>query len=258
VQLTFIGISPNQHPFTIFSNRPFLISSTFVLAIISAAGLQLLLDFLKHKTLKQIALFVIILLPMLPLIVNFSANNESKNYIAHDYNLNLLKSMPPFGYLISTGRDNSTFPLYYLAKIEHYRTDVRLEIYYGRNCVDKNLLNDRLKKSDQSAIFIDLLPCGYNSLELVPYNFVYAFGDISGLPKSDIEQFTIRGLRSRLDYPNSKLKGLYYLKLAYAGAGNQEKAFSYFDKILQEIPENEQFRNFIDDFMQNKDGTGMF
>ena len=258
IQLTFIAMGHNLVPFTVFSNRPFYIPSIFITAIISAAGLQFLYDLLKNKTLQQAAVLIVVVLSVTPLIINFPQENESKNYIAHDFSMNLLESLPPDSYMLSTGKDNLTFPLYYLSKIEKVRPDVKVEIYYGRKCVDKNILNEKLKTTGKSVVFIDLLPCGYNSLNLVPYNFVYAYGDTSTLPPSNIDQFQIRGLRDKLDYPNDKLKGLYYLKLAYAHAEDGSITYDYFDKVRREIPENEQFKNFINDYLQNKDDTGMF
>jgi hypothetical protein len=259
VQLIFIAVSPKLHPFTLFSNRPFYISSIFVLTIISAAGLQFLFEQLHNKILSGIAAAAIISLPLMALVPNFGHNNESKNYIAHDFNKNLMASVPQDGYFISTGKDNLTFPLYYLKKIENFRPDVSLEIYYGRSCLQKNDLDERLATSGKKVLFIDLLPCGYKALDLKPYNFLYAYGDTTGLPPSeDINSYTIRGLRQDLDYPNGRLEGLYFLKLAYGQPQNPEKQFEIFDKIQNELPQLIQFKSFILEYIQNKDDTGMF
>ncbi len=257
IQLTFITMAPNLHPLTVFGNRPFCISAIFALLIISSAGIALIINPLKNRILRLAASLILILMALFPLLYNFTSNNESKNYIAHDFSANLLNSLPENAYLLSTGKDNLTFPLYYLEKIEKLRPDTTVEIYYGRTCVTKDLLDQKLEKSGQAVMFIDLLPCGYNSLDLVPYNFVYAYGDMSALPPSDIGRYTLRGLREKMDYPNSRLKGLYYLKLAYAATG-ETAAFSYIDLVQKEIPENEQFKNFISDYLQSKDDTGMF
>jgi 4-amino-4-deoxy-L-arabinose transferase-like glycosyltransferase len=258
VQLTFISAAPNLHPLTEFGNRPFYISATFVLLIISAAGLALAINPIKNRLLKLIVSIALVILMILPLTLNFSSNNESKNYIAHDFSLNLLNSLPPGGYMLSTGKDNLTFPLYYLHKIDNVRPDAQVEIYYGRGCVDKNLLDQKMKKSGRRVYFIDLLPCGYNAIGLTSYNFVYAYGDTSKLPPSDISRFTIRGIRETMDYPNDRLKGLYYLKLALSYPKDSTAAYNIFDKVLKEIPENVQFKNFITDYIQGKDDTGMF
>jgi 4-amino-4-deoxy-L-arabinose transferase-like glycosyltransferase len=262
VQLTFIAVGGNLHPFTIFSNRPFYIPAIFITAIISAAGIQFCYDLIKNTVLKMPAMLIIIALVIPPLAINFTSENESGNYIAHDFSLNLLNSLPQNSYMLSTGKDNLTFPLYYLSKIEKIRPDTEVEIYYGKKCVDNKILDDKLKKTGKSVVFIDLLPCGYNAVNLVPYNFVYAYGDTSTLPPANTDQPTIKGIRDKMDYPNSKLKGLYYLKLAYAYAynhpENSSETYNYFDKVRQEIPENEQFKNFINDYLQGKDDTGMF
>ncbi len=257
VQLTFIGVSANMHPFTIFSNRPFYLSSVFVLVIVCGAGLQFLANFMKNRKGKSLLTFVLILLPLCSLAANFSSNNESRNYIAHDFSLNLLNSLPKNAHLLSTGKDNLTFPLYYLRNIEGIRPDVDLEIYYSRKCADRQYLEGKLYEKNIPVLFIDLLPCGYNDLNLIPYNFVYAFGETGSLPAA-ARQFEIRGIRKKMDYPNDKLKGLYYLKMAILNANDSAVLDYYFNKIKIEIPENDQFKNFITDYRTGKDDTGMF
>jgi 4-amino-4-deoxy-L-arabinose transferase-like glycosyltransferase len=271
VQLMMIGVTPQLHPFTLFSNRPFYIPAIVTTLIISICGLQLIFDALKklsaasadaprrrQKLILKALLFTVVVLPLFPLASNFASNNESKNYIAHDFSKNLLESLPPNAYMLSTGKDNLTFPLYYLRKAENLRTDVDLEIYYGRTCVDKSYLDGKLEEKNAKVIFIDLLPCNYLDLNLVPYNFVYAYGDTGSLPETDIEKFALRGIRQNMDYPNNKLKALYYLKQAVAQTANESKMNEYFSKVAQEIPEQEQWKNFITDFRTDKDDTGMF
>ena len=256
IQLTFIGVSPNMHPYTVFTTRPFYIPSIFILAVISGIGLHFLLS--MSGSAKKILTYLCVLLLLAPLALNFYANNESRNYIAHDFSLNLLNSLPRNAYLLSTGKDNLTFPLYYLRKIENVRPDVDLEIYYNRKCADRDDLELRMMKRDLKLMFIDLLPCGYNSIGLVPYNFVYVYGDKAGLPPSRPEKYALRGLRKKLDYPNSKLKGLYYLKMALSSPEDMAALDYYFNKVKEEIPDNVQFQNFMRDFRSGKDDTGMF
>jgi hypothetical protein len=161
--------------------------------------------------------------------------------------------------MITTGKDNVTFPLYYLRKIENIRPDIDLEVYYGRDCVDENLLENRLIEKQQEAVFIDLLPCKYSSLNLEPYNFVYAYGNIDNLPPEKSELYNqVRGIKPRMDYMNNRIKGLYYLKLAIEDLENEDHLHEYFTKTLNEVPEQDAFKWFIDDFYQGKDTTGMF
>jgi len=260
VQLVFINVNADLHPYTLFSNRPFYMSAIVILTVVCGCGLAFMIDAVENKKARAFLSCFILVLPFLPLAANFTTNNESHNYLAHDFNRNLLESLPQNAFLITTGKDNLTFPLYYLRKIEHIRPDVDLEVYYGRECVDKNLMESRLEEKEQPAVFIDLLPCHYSSLKLTPYNFVYAYGDADRLPEQKPDVFTrIRGMRPQMDYMNNRLKGLYYLKMAILNMDKDTNKMNfYFDKLQQEIPNQDTFKWFIEDFFQGKDNTGMF
>jgi hypothetical protein len=60
---------------------------------------------------------------LVPFISNFSSHNRSKDFIARDFAINALNSIPQNGILITYG-DNDTFPLWYMQMAENYRTDV--------------------------------------------------------------------------------------------------------------------------------------
>ena len=257
-QLIFIAVTGNMHPLTVHSNRPFYLSSLLVLAIFSAAGLHLLVSSLKNRRVRTFLISALAILPLTTLAANFSDNNESRNYVARDFSYNLLQSLPKNGYLLSTGKDNLTFPLYYMRKVENVRPDVTLEIYYGKKCANRKTLEDKLSAKKLPFMFIDLLPCGYNDLDLTPYNFVYAYGDTTSLTKSAQKQFTLRGIRKKMDYPNSKLKGLYFIKMAILNESDPAIVDYYFNKVKTEVANVPQWQDFITGFKAGQDATGMF
>lgn len=255
-QLIWTTVSENMHPFSAFTLRPFLIPIGLIIFIIGVLGLKLIHEEIRNKKIKNALVYLFLGTVLIPLGLNFYANNESNNYLAYDFNRNLLESLPPNAYLISTGRDNMTFPLYYLKKIDHIRPDVDLEIYYGRNAVDESFLNSKKIEKNKDTIFLDILPPNYLKLHLAPYNFVFVYGQLE--PKSAADNFKIRGIRKTMDYPNNRLKGIYYLKLVLADPTDLQKMDYYFNKIATEIPENDQLNNFIKEYRQNEDYTGMF
>jgi 4-amino-4-deoxy-L-arabinose transferase-like glycosyltransferase len=258
VQLIFIAVNDRMHPLTAHSNRPFYLSSLLVLAIVTAAGMHLLVSSLKNKRYRSGILLALTFLPVGTLAANWSANNESHNYIARDFSYNLLQSLPQNAYLLSTGKDNLTFPLYYLRKVENVRPDVDLEIYYGKKCANRKTLEEKMSARDIRRMFIDLLPCGYNDLGLVPYNFAYAYGETSGLERASSTQFSLRGIRRKMDYPNNKLKGLYLIKMAILNEKDPETAEYYLNRVKNEIDNVPQLQDLITGLRTGDDKTGMF
>jgi hypothetical protein len=258
VQLIFIKVTNNMHPLTAFSNRPFYLSAILILAVFCGTGLRFLINSLNNRAVKATLTALMTFLPLTTLAANFYNNNESHNYIARDFSFNLLQSIPKNGYLLSTGKDNLTFPLYYLRQVEKIRPDINLEIYYGRDCPNRLTLEEKLSSKNLKHMFIDLLPCGFNDLDLTPYNFVYAYGDTSSLPPSSQKYFRLRGMRKKMDYPNNKLKGLYLLKMAILNEKDPPTAEYYFNKVKKEIDNVPQLQEFMWDLRAGLDKTGMF
>jgi tetratricopeptide (TPR) repeat protein len=88
---------------------------------------------------KHIAVILSILIPMIFIISNYSANDLSSNYIPYHFNRNILKTLKQNSTLFVYG-DNVMFPLAYLTKVEKIREDV--VIYDDIGCVFKNIYGD--------------------------------------------------------------------------------------------------------------------
>ncbi|CAH2031535.1 glycosyltransferase family 117 protein [Trichlorobacter ammonificans] len=76
----------------------------------------------RHRLLLP---FVFLLLPLFQLGLNFSSQDQHDNYLAHDYALNTLRTLPENGVLFTWG-DSGAFPLWYLHGVERMRQDVDL------------------------------------------------------------------------------------------------------------------------------------
>ncbi len=260
-QVAFVGINAEASPFTLHSNRPFYISAIIVVCIITFLGVEYIYRMLKNSRREiRLTTTILILIPVIPLFINFYGNNESGNYIAYDFNKNVLDSLPPNGNLISIGRDNHTFVLYYLKKIDHYRTDTNVEIYYYAGSPQKSYIDLKLKEKNASAIYFDLLPSRYIEIGFKPYKFLFKYGEdqYQTPPPEQFEQYKLRGMRPNMDYPNSRLIGLFYEKTALNYFASAEKVQEYFQKILNEMPMVSNFRYFINDYLRQTYQTGMF
>jgi len=246
--LVFIPLGADYETLSYSSAEPFIMPVVYILGLISACGFGWFAENISNRKIAVVFNVALIALPVMAVAKNFSPNNESKNYIAYDFNRNVLESIPQNGYLITTGRDNMTFPLYYLRKIENIRKDIHLEVYYAIGGLTKNYFEMKQKDNGGKPIFIDLLPPDYEQIGLKRYNFVYVYGtDPSSLPPQH-NNFILRGIRKDMDLNNNRLKGIYYIKMGLLQGDNIEKRRSYFDKVIEEITDNPELLNFVGDY----------
>ena len=108
-------------------------------------GLRRLESVIRNKKIVTVfAGFIVIL----PLVFNYNANDRSRNYIAYNYGLNMLKSVPKDGILFAS-QDNEVFILAYLKKVEKLRPDVT--VYDDLGCVFENIYGGDIMKLDMAA-----------------------------------------------------------------------------------------------------------
>lgn len=241
-----------------FSARPFMIPAILILGIMMILGYVYIIEIIPVKKVKTILTFLAFITVFAAIGTNFSKNNESKNYIAYDFNKNALMSVPPNGYLLSTGRDDMTFPLYYLRKAEGLRPDIQLEIYYSTADITKSFLDQKLTETGKSVIFIDLAPPEFEKIGVIPYKFIYAYSNdpqvIANLKKDaqvSTTDFPMRGIRQNMDWHNSRLAGLYCAKFGVLYGDDPVQRTNYFGKIIDGVTDNTSILNFIGDFAFN-------
>lgn len=245
--LVFTPISGDTGDYIAFSTEPFMMPALLLLTVIMGHGFAWLHDNVSHKK-AALVLSVACLIPAgFALQKNFAPNNESRNYLAYDFNKLALDSLPPNAHLISIGRDNMTFPLYYLRKIENYRTDVDVEIYYSTSPVDEIFLQRSVAENDGEPVFIDLLPSGYATMNLKPYNFVYVYDDNGKLPPEHIRHPQVRGIRTYMDFPNIRLKMLYFIKTGILEKDPILKQAA-FDEVINAPGNDEYYLNILGDY----------
>ncbi|MDR2731763.1 MAG: hypothetical protein LBB36_00925, partial [Fibromonadaceae bacterium] len=105
-------------------NRDYFFTPAFLFfacmaAVACGAGLQRV----KSNRVQKFAAWGLAFAWLVPFLCNFSSHNRSGDFIARDFAMNALKSIPQNGVLITYG-DNDTFPLWYMQMAENYRTDV--------------------------------------------------------------------------------------------------------------------------------------
>ncbi|MEK6647219.1 MAG: DUF2723 domain-containing protein [Candidatus Firestonebacteria bacterium] len=106
----------------------FFIQSHIFLAIFLGFGIFWFAEqFKKHI---RSAYVVVMLFVLFPLLSNYSMNDRSRNFLAYDYAVNILKSMPKNSILFTKG-DNQMFPLAELQMVENVRTDIKIYDDWG-------------------------------------------------------------------------------------------------------------------------------
>lgn len=231
--------------------RPFHLPLLYLLVAITAMGFQYLEKEINHRKISTALSIVFLLFPCVTLILNFSANNESQNYIAYDFSMNSLKSLPPRGYLLTIGRDNMTFPIYYLRKVEDVRPDIELEVYYGSEQVSENYLRERLIHRKDKVVFVDLAPEDFEQKGLKPFGFLYALGQTRKLNWQPPKNFTLRGIRENLDPTNLRLVNMYRAKMGILNAEKPATQENWFQQIIDHPGSNFGSLTFIADYSRN-------
>ncbi|MFH1824072.1 MAG: tetratricopeptide repeat protein [Candidatus Firestonebacteria bacterium] len=133
-------------PRNIYVYGVFFIPSFMFISLFIGSGLFFLIEKLKFVS------YVIPLFVLLPLMNNYSRVDLSKNYIACNYGINILKTVDKDGILFTEG-DNQMFVLAYLQYVEGIRKDV--SIYDDIGCIFKNIYGEnflRLSKIEKDAI----------------------------------------------------------------------------------------------------------
>jgi len=117
--VTFIILSNFKiNNFELEQVEVFFISSYAVAAIWIAFGLNWLSDRIKKAS------YLLVLIPLIPLFVQYQKNDRSRDYIAHNYGLNVLSTVPQNSILFLAGEDNEIFPLAYFIMVEKRRQDI--------------------------------------------------------------------------------------------------------------------------------------
>ena len=105
-------------------NRDYFFTPAFLFfAIMAAAACGAGLQKINSAKARKIAMFGLAFAWIAPFASNFSSHNRSQDFIARDFAVNVLNSIPQNGILITYG-DNDTFPLWYMQMAENYRKDV--------------------------------------------------------------------------------------------------------------------------------------
>jgi hypothetical protein len=74
---------------------------------------------------RVLTVSIILSLPMTVCALHFVENDQHENYIAYDYGVNTLRSLPERGILYTWG-DSGAFPLWYLQGVERLREDLSI------------------------------------------------------------------------------------------------------------------------------------
>ena len=103
----------------------FFMGSFAFFGTLVAAGLGVAASQMARRFGKRLAGFPVLAIGLVPLLANWQTASRAHETTAHDFAVDLLQSVEPYGILITAG-DNDTFPLWFAQEVEGIRTDVTL------------------------------------------------------------------------------------------------------------------------------------
>lgn len=124
----------NPQPESIFLTEEFYTPLYLLAAVLIAIGLYTFLAWGMNAAeqsgqngiiYRALALIFLLLIPGFQLARQYADNDQHANYIAHDYAVNSLRSLPEQAVLFTWG-DSGAFPLWYLQRVERLREDLDL------------------------------------------------------------------------------------------------------------------------------------
>jgi tetratricopeptide (TPR) repeat protein len=116
---------------SIWVNNVFFIPTYIMAAILMGTAIAALADVNVRKwRLRVPAACLAVCLPVLPLSFNYYWNDKSDYWFAHDYGVNIFKSLDENAVYFPVA-DHATFPLIYLQAVEGMRPDVVIANKYG-------------------------------------------------------------------------------------------------------------------------------
>jgi len=115
-------LNPKINAHDLDSIEPFLLPSIVFCAIWLGAGVDWITGLIGRK-MSRLAVWMACLVPAVPLITNYSLANQSRNYLAFAYGLDIMKTPEP-GSMVFLAGDNSTFIVKYLQSVEKRHREI--------------------------------------------------------------------------------------------------------------------------------------
>jgi len=150
-------INPGLDRSSTWFNAKFFVPAYVMTSILIGVALAWLSALaLKGHNLKRAAVAVGVVAVLVPLAANYKANDKSDYYLAHDYAMNLAKTLEPNSIFFSFS-DHAYFSLYYLQAVEKKCQDVKIFTKYA---YFDEALNDILPPEYRTASWPWTFPTG--------------------------------------------------------------------------------------------------
>lgn len=159
VTFSFMGILRNIDfsPQGIYIGRVYLLGCLAIVAIFLGAGLSWLIHFYGQKRKKILYHSMVVMissLPLAPLGLNYHKNDQSKNFIAYDFGMNILHTLEKDAILLAHG-DTTLFVLAYLQLVEKTRPDVTIYDDIGGDVFKGTFSDSLVFDKDTYAVFVE-------------------------------------------------------------------------------------------------------
>ncbi len=249
----------------LYVNEVFFIPSYLVCAVWLFFGILFFFDLARGGKAGVLITAVSASCMLLPLAQNFRVIDRSRNTIAYDFGVNILKT-PEKGAVLFLSGDNPTFIPAYLQMVEKAREDLEIFDDYGR--VFRNIYGDdflrmatgvyqkRLNEVQRQIINTSgrVIYCypgsNIDNMDDLKMHYEGILKKIGGRPSGKRFEYSLKGINDKtihMDYFCRELIGQYYMTNGdqFAALGSPKDAMQEYLTAMETAYDNPMIQNSI-------------
>jgi tetratricopeptide (TPR) repeat protein len=123
--LTILTVILVSSRYNIYNIEDYYIPAFIIFSIFIGYGILILIKLISFRLPYPIT-YILFLIPIIPFLLHYHANDRSNYFFAYDYGRNLLRPIKENAIVFIKGLDHDAFPIWYLHYAEHLRSDLDL------------------------------------------------------------------------------------------------------------------------------------